>query len=111
MLRYIARFNLALSRLGIPPATVDSSQRVEFQSAGVKSGRTPHEAALVMLAGLSETMRAAAKPDPIPRWAKRGTVDLSDATVQTAISDIGWDPDALRTFVAAVNAKKTKSAL
>ncbi|AMJ62786.1 hypothetical protein [Bosea sp. PAMC 26642] len=101
MLMYITRFNLALARLGIPPETLPSNQRVEFQSAGVKAGRTPHEAALVLLADLSDTIRAGATPAPIPRWVKRGKVDLADAAVETAIGDIGWDPEDFRSYAAS----------
>ncbi|AMJ61055.1 hypothetical protein [Bosea sp. PAMC 26642] len=96
MLMYITRFNLALAKLGIPPEALPCDKRVEFQSAGIKAGRTPHEAALVLLADLSETIRAGATPAPIPRWVKRGKVDLADAAIETAIGDIGWDPVALR---------------
>ncbi|MER9374250.1 hypothetical protein [Mesorhizobium sp. M0491] len=86
---FVIRFNAALAGLGISPTLVPAEYRELGQTLGKKSGCTPQEAALMVLANLPADIQRSANPQVANLWMHEGKVRPNPA-MQEAMSRIGW---------------------
>lgn len=89
---YFYRFkvNMALSKLGIDPAHVDTVFRQQMQIVGEQSGNTPQEVALWIGSQLPLRARVNVNFTTIKGWLRSRKINPDDAEVHRALLEIGW---------------------